>query len=397
MNYSSRNNFLLLLPVLISLYLMSRLLIPYGDEPDWSIRSLELIAMSESVWAPYYHVSSWIHGITVEPSGCLIEASATTIRGHFSSGCFSHVSDNFIRLFITFFVVSPIIVLIFFKQTLLNSGIFGASNDVKTSLRFDALFLSLFFPGVVYYLGVFSPEQLSLVICLLLIIFYDKLILAFALFLLASLVDFGNALVFLLFYLYFRGSLGIVRRLGLRAFLISSIFLILLALIAGYVVLSVFESYGPYLGTILAPVLGKASAIFESLEQGGYAEKYPVFFRPLITYMSIIFLLPSGFKAVSAILFTTACILTFGLLFFVNRTYKSKTVSPEVYLFLLCPVFFVCMMTFLIPNYAFAKYYIFTMPFVLYGFLNFVSFNRCFIVILLINFFIIAEILFSGI
>lgn len=396
MNHVSRTKLLSLLPVLILLYLISRLLLPYGDEPDWLVRKFELLALSDSFWTPYYFFSSLMHHAAVNPSDCLIEASATSLGGHFSSGCFTRFYDNVNRFLITFILMFPIIAVLFFKN---YSGSFKKFELTycNPNLRLAALCMSLFFPGVIYYLGVFSPEQLSLVICLLLIVFYDRIVIVLLLFALAALVDFGNALVFMLFFLYFRSSLSVANRFGLKMFFIASVLLMLAALVAGYVVLSVFESYGPYLGSIMAPVLGKASAIFEALEQGGYAEKYPVFLRPLITYMSSIFLLPSGFKATIAIIFTTLCLMVFSLLFVVNKTYKKREVLPEVYLFLLCPVFFVCMMTFLIPNYAFAKYYIFTMPFVLYGFLNFVSFNRCFVVILLINFFIIAELLYSGI
>ena len=386
-------------PFLVATYLLARFALPYGDEPDWTVRSIELLAFKEEPWSPYFYIKELLNYVQIDSVNCIVDASPTSLSAHFSSACFSNYQSVLPRFLITLFVLFPLLALIFCKDR--ENSNFNHATSCEISkygvLRTDALLLSLFFPGVIYYLGVFSPEQLSLAICLMLIVFYDRLLLVILLFALASLVDFGNALVFMLFYLYFRGSLSIVQRFGLKVFFISSIFLMLAALVAGYVVLSVFESYGPYLGSIMAPVFGKASAIFEALEQGGYADKYPVFLRPIITYMSSILLLPSGFKATFAILFTSVCLLAFSLLFVLNKTYRKPEVLPEVYLFLLCPVFFVCIMTFLIPNYAFAKYYIFTMPFILYGFLNFVSFNRCFIVILLINFFIIAELLYSGI
>lgn len=395
----SKVKFILFFPFLMLTYLFARFVLPHGDEPDWTVRSLELLAISETPWSPYFYIKELLNYVRIDSNNCIIDASPTSLSAHFASACFSNYQSMLPRFFITSFVMLPLFVVVFCKNRvkgIVTESTHGGISE-KQAFRDSALLLSLFFPGVIYYLGVFSPEQLSLVICLPLIVFYDRIVIVLLLFTLAALVDFGNALVFVLFYLYFRSSLFVANRFGLKMFFVASALLMLAALVAGYVVLSVFESYGPYLGSIMAPVLGKASAIFEALEQGGYAEKYPVFFRPLITYMSSIFLLPSGFKATIAILFTTFCLMVFSLLFFVNKTYKKREVLPEVYLFLLCPVFFVCMMTFLIPNYAFAKYYIFTMPFVLYGFLNFVSFNRCFVVILLINFFIIAELLYSGI
>ena len=108
----------------------------------------------------------------------------------------------------------------------------------------------------------------------------------------------------------------------------------------------------------------------------GVVEKYPLILRPIITYMSFIFLTPAKIKIIP--LYIIFFIFLFK--YFINNikkvllinkiTFKNKNYFKKLLIFI-SSIYFILCIVFLLPSYAFSKYYIFMTPFFLYAIIDF--------------------------
>ena len=93
-----------------------------------------------------------------------------------------------------------------------------------------------------------------------------------------------------------------IRMLGLSLTFILTTGILGVVYFVGFHLLSVFFD-APNALSEVAVVAGKAGAIHEAMELGGYREKYPVILRPVITFMSGVFMTPAGLKSIFAYIF----------------------------------------------------------------------------------------------
>jgi hypothetical protein len=105
----------------------------------------------------------------------------------------------------------------------------------------------------------------------------------------------------------------------------------------------------------------KADSILQKSLDADFFDKYPLILRPVITFMTGIFMTPSGIKV-----FPLYLVYGVSLLVMLKRLGKSHRAGPLMSAMLSVAatiMFFV----FILPDYSNAKYYIFLAPFILYS------------------------------
>jgi hypothetical protein len=130
----------------------------------------------------------------------------------------------------------------------------------------------------------------------------------------------------------------------------------------------------------------KLLAMKKALYQDDILIKYPVFLRPIITYMSFIFLTPAGVKVTLLYVLFSLTFVWVTLKVIANRDSKA-----DVFWFI--PVAVIVFFIFLFPAYANAKYYIFMLPFLIYVSLLFFNKMNIFLFFMAANAFVFLHLL----
>jgi hypothetical protein len=354
------------------LALAFRATLPFGDEPDFTVQALYLVENEFDSWTPYY----WMHGSLQQLniySNCAIVASPTEVTAQIDvASCGEGVGQVLGRTLFMVFITSPIWLVIMWRNlglVLLSASVRCAPE--KINRRIDALGLSLLLPGMIYYLGLLSHEQLTLLISLFVFFFWGNwLIIAGLLGLIGSL-DLGNAVVvaaFLAIYIVITWALSIF---GIK---LASI---MLGGFLTYVYMSGLESLN-FIGYL--PLLeSKVNAILQEALDADFIDKYPLILRPIITFMTGVFMMPSGVK-----IFPLYLIYGAALLVMMNRLRLRKLhdIGSDLPV-LLSVIATIMLFSFLLPNYTNAKYYMFLAPFILHSALT--VFSRKWIFITLVG------------
>lgn len=347
----------------VLLVIIYRLLLPFGDEPDFEVRAWDIVVKEYPWWTPYYWMRSLLSGLDVV-SYCRVDAGVMSFWAKIPSEfCRENYSQIALRVLLTIFAVAPLLGIVLFREgtSRLLSGVTGVAR-AEFELRVKAVMLSLGIPGMVYYLGVLSHEQFGLVLSLIAILFLDVWFIFFLIFLLIALLDVGNAVVLLYFF-----SLYNVIRFSARVFGFKFGVLLLLGSVAFAYIVG-FEILGYVQG--VGAIQGKADAMLEKSLGGDFGDKYPIFLRPVITYMTSIFMTPSGLKVVPLyILYGLLSIAVFRRFVVwmrrewspVERVFDLNANNGWV-LATLCGVVSVVSLSFFFPDYSNAKYYMFLAP-----------------------------------
>lgn len=343
-----------------------RTILPVGDEPDWDVRTFELINDEHPFWFPYSLTLANLSIYDLNTRGCIIEASPISYFGSISQQCFGGFAQIAKRSMLTLFVVSPFLLLLIFRRffwTFLSVIHFMSRNEYN--LRLYAIGNCLIFPGSIYYLGLLSAEQFFLTASYAIFLFWGNYLYIGALLLGLFFIDFGNGIVVFVFVLLLIFLQLLIKRIGIKlTFLLSFSMLYLIYFTGNQLLPLLFDSSNTTLAA--SNLAGKAEAIYESIEVGGYRENYPIILRPIITFLSAVFLTPAGVKSIGA--YFIASVGLFTLFYFVRKKLKiaNEIEKSKILTFLISPFLLILLFTFLIPNYANAKYYIFTLPFLMY-------------------------------
>lgn len=336
------SSFRLIDPIIVSLLffvflIAGRILLPYGDEPDFEWRVLDIADSDLSIFSPYYYISS----LVVPAEHLQVNNSIWLIL---------------IRVFITIITVSPLFfyLLYFYIKCLrlctLNPGAFK-----RQSLEYNAIVLTLLFPSVWFHIGFLSQEQFVLVLFLLASINLNNYKIIFIFILMASLIDFGNSIVFSAFYFFY-----ILTTIALRYFWLGVVALFYSGLILGaYIysmdVIKILEGL---------PVVGEKANIIVEHYTFIYDinDKYPLYLRPLITFFGLVFVLPNSQTLFWSSYVAVACVF----FYLIYRATTEKTLSlsenPALSGFFASVVFFISI-PMILPGYSNAKYYVFLIIF----------------------------------
>lgn len=377
---------------------LMRFVLPFGDEPDFTVRAVELVEEDgHPLWVPYYWMGGLLNELQVE-SACEPDASPISIWGHIDSGaCTEPLEQIIIRVAVVLLCSAPLLWVIVYRRTLHRLlrvvGLRVEASELNE--RLDALGTTLLIPGMVYYLGLLSHEQFTLVVSLLISVVWGSWSLVLGLAAFTMSLDLGNGVIVFSFLALYVVIAVIWRLSGFKGVGIFLFGLATLAIVGGYELLNYVQ---------LVPFLAnKAEAIFVKSLTAGFLDKYPTALRPAITYITGIFMTPSGIKAVPVQLMFAAAI-TVGLWRLFSRLQRTTTVPSEADVSLtprpsqiaratqllptIAALTTVLSFSLLLPDYANAKYYMFLAPFfarpllMVYGRQSRLLFmNGCFIVV----------------
>lgn len=346
----------LLTVVLFLLLLVSfRFLLPYADEADWEYRISHLsdIGTVHSFFYPDY--SSALSYSTRQQCDSLPN-DPKWLFGSIDHSCLESVDSIFSRVMLVLYTLSPLFLILIFPYFFYNflAMLRVRISYVEWSHRLNALRAFILFPGAIFYLSVLSLEHFFLVVALYIFLFFGIAPVQFFLLFLLYLIDIGNFIVVLLFVSFFYFLRFFYFNFGRRNLLLLSFFLLLLAYFFNRELISVVP--------IPDMLSGKMESMLKVINDGSYNKEYPLFLRPLITFTGFFLLLPSGIKSLLGMFFVGSVFLYWILL----KRNAHQNIS-DVLIFLLAPILFISLFTFIFPTYAYSKYYVFSLPFVFYA------------------------------
>lgn len=382
---------LLTVTIFLIFSLLARFIFPFGDEPDFLVRVPHLVnTESHPLWSPY----QWLQPITSHletHTSCEITSTTFSVWAQINyHSCNQSIQQVLLRWLILCLLMTPILYILVFRNTFISFiKVWGINLSRKEWMnRLNALSITLFFPSMVYYLGLISVEQFTLILSLMVFLVFESWILVFLLMSIMFSIDFGNSLVVAFFFLFTNLSIILSKKGGIKMVLLTSTLFVLGAYIIGFTFLGQLQSI-PFLRE-------KSEAIYLSLDNSDKVNKYPIFLRPIITFMSFIFLTPSFIKTIfTYVLCGIAFVL--GIRKLAKYHYSSnkvriltkelgKNTPPQLDVSIvkfICAITSILFFVFLMPTYANAKYYIFLLPFIFTVFLKVYKRNHTTLFVLL--------------
>lgn len=361
--------------VFIIFVFIGQLLFPLGDEPDFIVRAPQIVYRysSLSVWTPYHFLGRLLSEIRID-SSCLIDSSVFSLWAYINRAtCFQGLENTLYRGLLNVIVTLPLLIIIIFRrQFVIIAKLIGVKIGVdEWNIRLNALSISLLFPSMIYYLGVLSFEQWTLVISLLMIMLVESIVgLLFFLYL-VFLLDTGGSVVLIVFFALSYIYKYLISFIGLSRLFLLSIILLITVYLLNITVLGRLLQYNLF---VIQRLLDEANNTYLAVISSGLIQKYPIVLRPVITYMSMIFLTPSALKSVALY------VITGGLIIFSSyrlyREYQRQVLATPLFspqhnkmdrmkkdiVYALAAITTILLFVFILPTYANAKYYIFLLP-----------------------------------
>lgn len=369
-NTARKYNLYIITIALPALFFIYRLLLPFGDEPDFGFRVQELL--DSDIFNLYLFKDIYIS--TDYNNTCMTHWSQTSIFGHIDS---FFCGNNF-YLEMARWLNNVLMLFLFLTFLLAKSFSF---NSLNLSQKDQALLYSLFVPSVIFYLGIIGLEALALYVSLYVFV-VKELIPKILLISLLFIFDEGVFIVVALFYSYFFICSLVFRKFGLGGLVLFSSTLVFISLFLGLFAVQLLSN---------VPIIGsKASLIYEhySTVYSYVYTNFPVVLRPFITFFTGSFMLPSGVKAILAnFAFMVIFAFIFWKLFFAKSTILN--IGREKYhralLYCISPLSFIMIFVYILPGFANAKYYVFLVPFLIYSYSILFSYRNISIFLISVN------------
>lgn len=352
------------------LSILGRFLFPAGDEPDYGYRVSEVIDDIDSTnyFHPYHYLSGLLQNIPLNPDCQIITSPLQLTSDIIGSECINQIDVILNRFFLTFFTTLVFILPTIFREISFKifSSIGLRISCEDYNFRCDVISISTVLPSSIYYLGLVSNEQF--VYCL---IFTSFLLMDSWLIILLLLwgltIDFGNDLVFAGFVLFSYLAKYLYQRFGLY---IAIAYFFLTAVIAygvGSIALAFLGRFFPYFSTIFNDYGNLYFLVYD---------KYPVFLRPVVAFISFAFMTSESIKPVILVYLFIGIIFIFNLkLSFTKLKQISRlkqTLNPKdssqdqlifEYLGYLASIIYITATVFIFPGFGNYKYYLFFSPF----------------------------------
>ena len=369
--------------IFIVLTFIGRLLFPIQDEPDWTQQASYVLFGEHPIWSPYYIFSEWFNYLDINESRCEVDAGALSLWATISASCSDGLIQIIIRWIVTLIILSPMFLIIIFRRWFIK---FANTFNLKLSekewnLRINSLAISMIFPGMVYYLGVLSLEQLHLAVALYIFLFWGFWLPILGLSAILFYIDFGNSMIIFVFVLLMI-LFTMIRQLNRTWFFLGLLSLISFALIFDHHLLEALLQFD----FLPDKFLFKSQSIVNSYNISDLLTKYPVLLRPVITLMTFVFYTPSGIKVPLLYILFGFFILILSL-----KALQSRNGNIEIFWFV--PMAIILFFTFFFPTYVNAKYYIFMMPFFVYAALRFYSRKSIFFLFSFSSFFVFLSLI----
>jgi hypothetical protein len=364
------------------------LILPLGDEPDFA-----RIAPKYIDFLNFFQISNFDESLKIVEnqdaigqfgfevyavSDCKYITNPYQFFGVYDfDSCFKGYTLAIKRTVLTLLIYLPLLTLAFkVSRTQSNKNVLLPNEYLISNKAFQLCFL---FPAFIYCSSVFSLEQVTLMLSVLFVftLLKTRYIFALLLFSLLYILDTGNAIVVLGVSCYVIGSLIICRNLSFLWFFLLNLSLLLFLYFLSTDLLYLIEPIHPYLSLKLEELE------FAQSISADVSNKYPLWSRPFMTYLSFNFMSPAFSKH-----FLLYALVTFGLLYTIyTRVILRKLDSIDfLYLTSVLAVFScISMIVFILPGHNNAKYFIFTLPFILNIFLYYYSHKTLVKFLLLLN------------
>lgn len=351
-----------LLFLLFSLF--RQFLIPFGDEPDFMVKAPELIKQEHFWWSPYYYLKDILSNINYI-SDCKVDSGSMTIWSSIGSrSCNQGLEQGLLRYFLTIIVTVPLLFAVIFRRwfAVLLKVVWLKKKTDNWTHQLDALSLALISPGLVYYLSVLSPEQFVFVLSLFVFLVWDWFVAVIMIVLLITAQDIGNGVVVVFFVVFAKVATWSCQKFGISFTLKTILAIILTSYFLNFRHLQIL-AYIPFLAA-------KVEAIQYVISTGIFVDEYPKIFRPILTFMSFNVFTPQFIKVIPLYLLMIGGVVLalFRLRFFYR--FGRKDIHKQLFQIFnsdlvrtLSGITVVLSLTFILPNYSNAKYYIFLMPF----------------------------------
>jgi hypothetical protein len=354
---------------------IGRFLYPLGDEPDFFLRASKVINNVDHYNGPlnkntdiYKYFRFFLKSLS-ENIECNIKSSPLSLFSIIDyKTCIDSSSNILARFFITSGYLLLMVIPIFLKKSFFIFKKIGMKCSLhEWNLRKRVFSLSLILPSIVYYAGALSSEQVTLFLSLLIFLFYGSSNFVAIIIFLILLIDIGSGLMVMCYYFF----ISIIVNFYKYFFYLIFFFILSLLLIIFFrqPLVYLISNYVPYIGYIF----------FHAdnwMRELGVVEKYPLILRPVITYMSFIFLTPAKIKIIPLYIIFFIFLFKYFLnnikkvLLIKKITFKNKNYFKKLLIFI-SSIYFILCIVFLLPSYAFSKYYIFMTPFFLYAIIDF--------------------------
>ena len=365
--------------------IIARFILPFGDEPDFDFRWNDLIYNEYTVFSPYNYFHDTLNSFNYT-NICAINASPTSLWASIDyTNCRESLYQILARIVITLIIYTPILFLICFRNfsyTVGNSLSLKKISRQAFDNRLDAISLAMIFPSFIYLSGILAQEQLLLALALFLVAFLESWpIVFFILFVIAS-IDAGNATVYATFIGIFYWFRFIQKKWGNRYIVVTALLLVASAFIIGATILDKLPNLS---------LLDDRIEAMKYKSENLFVDRYPKFFRPVITFISGVFMSSSGLKVIPIYLMIVAALLVGYIRL---RSAKTHNLFETNRLYLLSAITTILFFIFLFPDYSYAKYYIFLLPLIFSPFLmvfdksNILYFNLVVVIIWLLNLFV---------
>ena len=365
----------------LSAFCVLMILVPPTDEPDWEARQKRFVELSQDEDANLFErlISTAALKFS-DMKSCGADYSYSSWSTSLKPDCIA-INLVYLPFRIQFVALAgALLFLIIFIQKPLSAWLNSINTQKGREIekRFTALSLALLCPATLYFLSFVSLKTLFVSSSLLLILTIDTPLLFLLLCIFLFLFDpfnFGFVPVFVFSFLFF-------------SYLSSSkYFWVRLLVVCMFLSTAFFYNYELILTMDLIinrphQLTEKLNAILGSFDYYNFEDRYPKIIRPLLTGGSLIFMTANGIKP----LVLYAWVI--GLLIF--WSYKKQMASSESQLDLRsgrplsmvgfhpidglaivqASLFTILFAVFLLPNYAYGKYYAFLLPFWIYVLLD---------------------------
>lgn len=368
--------------IFILLTFFFRFIIPAVDQPDFLLRIKKIILgfddFSSSINKPinfFSYYSSYYDQIISISKKCNLYDSPLNIWFSFNyPDCIDNFNIILIKSSITLCFFLPLLIIFFFKKTLIEK--IKVINKKNFEEDLYVISLCLIFPSFIYHANFTSYETLCLMLSLIAFLFRSNFNFLIVLISLIFLIDIGFSFILLSFYLFINLINFLYKNSKLKFFLIHLFILLILVFFIKSLAID-FLSKLPFIGQ-------KVISINEYTAYSGFDTKYPLIIRPLTVFLGFMFLTAYKTKAIFLYIFFIYFFFTILLKVKKGSFYNINNHKEDITNFF-CIIFLIFILTIFFPVLSYVKYYMFTLPFVI-KFL-FIIFNK----FKLRNFFLISN------
>ena len=403
-NHPQINNGYIYVTFFFTLIFVGRFIFPFGDEPDWSRRSLwylnflsnfpftEFISQKTELYRnclgytfnkgilPLGFSTLGSNRLIDEDTSYLLRLSPFFFIDNIL--CYKSFISAINRFLITFIIFLPITILLLFRNffNTINSVTNKEHDDGDFNNSIEIAGCTLLFPSILYYAGCFSQEQIAHMFMILFFVFFYNKIMSILICILIIFFDTGTGLFFLIFVIYrnFFSFLTIIFNLKYVI-----LFFLVFCLIS-YVFKEHFVLFSEYISTLDIPFIShqieKRLNEYVYAQNAGYLDKYPLFLRYPQIMLGLMYLSPSFIKSYPLYIYILSILM---IVFFkmkknLSNMIKNKIIYRDIITIIAFLLLTINIVT-ILPTHTQGKYYIVIIPFLLKLASNFYDIRKVFL------------------